>query len=144
MYKTHNVGKRNSISVHIGNQFLIKIRHEKSSKHASIACRHFLRKLWTFLHKLHISIKLMSTNLHYDQWLIQFYKKYPIKGTENILGAPWGHFYSLRINMILWTFSNRENLLADKKQLFSCLIKMYTLYITRWLEKTFFTWEIHF
>ena len=30
-------------------------RHEKSRNHASIACGHFLRKLWTFLSKLNIS-----------------------------------------------------------------------------------------
>ena len=45
-------------------------RHEKSRKHASIACGQFLRKMWTFLDKLQNSgstLKLMSTALHYDQ-----------------------------------------------------------------------------
>ena len=32
-----------------------------------------------------------------------------------------GHFYLFKRHWILWTFFNGENLLADKKQFFSCL-----------------------
>ena len=64
------------------------LRHEKSRKHASIACGHFWRKLWTFLHKVHISgstFELLYTTLHYMQQFVHFDAKYPIKVTIIII-----------------------------------------------------------
>ena len=76
-----------------------EVRHGISRKHASIACRQFLKKLWTFLEKLQFSLSFyppMPTSLHYYPQLIHFclkisdiMEKSAVLGTLICLGTIW-------------------------------------------------------
>ena len=113
----------------------LKDRHGKSRNHASTACGQFLRKLWTFWDKqriLGIFFSSMAISLHNSCTIIVFQLR-QIQCIEK--NGYLGRFYMLRNYVILRTFFNPENWLADKNQLFTRLLKDVFFYQSLYLNK---------